>query len=366
MKHLLLVIAALVLCLGASASDPFNNYQWNKANHENKSGLVDEKPWFEWWYYKVVIPETEKAYYFVYGVVNPWDREMGLESSRSYIGFGDFEKRITTDNHYAIDEFNALYDQTSVSLPMGYATDQTLIGQVTDEGGRSFSWDIEIQKKWAFNAEGWILGAGLTDIEWYPAQADARCSGKIVSDGELVELKDAPCYQDRNWGTRFPEWWAWIVSNKFDDHPDTALSIGGGQPHVFGIPSFYEGVCIGLKHKGVEYKWRPMELDRVKVDINFGRWEITGVSRDRKRKITISAYAPPEAFMDLQFTTPEGIVFHDYEALLGQVDVQLYTREAFEGWVLIETLHSDYTGIEYGSANEHQVKNLFGSHLKLQ
>ncbi len=27
------------------------------------------------------------------------------------------------------------------------------------------------------------------------------------------EFKNAPCYQDRNWGTEFPRWWAWIVSN---------------------------------------------------------------------------------------------------------------------------------------------------------
>ncbi|MCB0384275.1 MAG: hypothetical protein KDD43_02700, partial [Bdellovibrionales bacterium] len=327
MGRVLLVLSVILLCLSSQAADPFNTYQWNKKNHESKSGRIDKGPWFEWWYYKVVIPETKKAYYFVYGVVNPWDQGQTLASSRSYIGFGDFERRVTADNHFGVGDFSAQYDQTSVNLPRGFATERTLQGEVFDEQGTSYAWDIELRKRWAFNAEGWLLGTGLTDIEWYPAQADALCTGRIISDGEVVEFQDAPCYQDRNWGTRFPEWWAWIVSNKFDGHQGSALSIGGGQPHVFGIPSFYEGVCIGLKHKGVEYKWRPMDLDKVKVDINFGRWEVLGISRDGKRKIEISAYAPPEAFMDLQFTTPEGVVFHDYEALLGQVDVKISTRE---------------------------------------
>ena len=31
-----------------------------------------------------------------------------------------------------------------------------------------------------------------------------------------------------------PKWWTWIVSNKFENSPDTALAIGGGQPVTFG------------------------------------------------------------------------------------------------------------------------------------
>jgi len=361
MKCFIVAILFISISTSSWASDPFNFYQWNK----NKSE-VDTYPWFEWWYYKVVIPDTNKAYYFVYGVVNPWDQMHSSAGTRSYIGMGDFERRWIIDKKYPVNGFSARYDQALVVLPEGQATDQRFDGSVFDEDGRHYSWDVRIAKRWSFNAEGWMLGTGLTEIEWYPAQADARCSGKIVADGEVVEFTDAPCYQDRNWGTRFPEWWTWIVANHFDDYPDTTLAVGGGQPHVFGIPSFYEGVCIGLRHKGVEYAFRPNHLDKVTVDITFGRWEVTGVSRDGQNKIEISAYAPPEAFMDLQFMTPEGVIFHDYEALLGEVVVKLYGLNVMGEWELKDALHSSYAGIEFGSADGELAQSLPDVKLKLQ
>lgn len=365
MRPLALTVLLTLSSQATAFSDPFNNYQWNKKNHELKNGQVDQGPWFEWWYYKVVIPESNKAYYFVYGVVNPWDLSRITPASRSYVGFGDFSRRTIAEEQFSPGDLEALYDQTSVRLPGAVATGEGFSGTLHSAAG-THHWDVQIQHQWTFNAEGWLLGTGLTDIEWYPAQAAARCSGVIQTQGETIRFANAPCYQDRNWGKRFPEWWAWIVANQFTGSPDTALTIGGGRPHLFGIPSPYEGVCIGLRHQGQDYTFRPMDLDQVKVDINFGKWEVSGVDRQRRTKIEVTAHAPPEAFMDLQFMTPDGVVFHDYEALLGELTVRLYTREPLEDWTLKETLHSVHAGIEFGSTNEYLVKTLFNRSLSLQ
>ncbi len=365
MKTVLLVISFILLSSSGVASPDFNAYMWNRKNIESKNGKVNSKPWYEWWYYKVIIPETKQAYYFVYGVVNPWDIEHKNISSRSYVGLGDFKKLRILEGTYRVDQFASSYDETLVSLPSGQATDERITGALLEPHGE-YSWDIHIKKRWSFNAEGWMLGRNITNIEWYPVQADARCSGQIIVDGKVNTFKNAPCYQDRNWGKSFPEWWTWIVSNKFDDSPDTALVIGGGRPDIFGIPSFYEGVCIGLKYKGKEYKFRPNDLDFVSVDINYGKWEIKGVSRNGKHKIVISAFAPKSKFMDLQFMTPNGEVFHDYEALLGDIDVKLFKRRSlFKGWQLVGYLHSSYAGIEYGSRNSYPEDIVFNNKMQL-
>ena len=65
-------------------------------------------------------------------------------------------------------------------------------------------------------------------------------------------------------------------------------------------------------------------------------------------KIEVVATAPKESFMDLQFLTPDGQIFHDYETLTGKVVVKLYKKTLF-GWKIFETLQSNQTGIEYGS-----------------
>ena len=371
---IILIFVVFVLSFTAKAKvDPYNTYQWNRPDNQSRNW---NKPWFEWWYYKVVIPETNEAFYFVYGVVNPWDSEHKLKATRAYVGMGDFVARKTVDQNFNVSDFSAAYDETRVNVAgHNEATDKRAYGEIFNEEGESFAWNFSIEKKWSFDATGWATGKNLTNIEWYSAQADASCTGEVLSHGKLYKFKNTPCYQDRNWGTSFPKWWTWIVSNHFEGHPDTALSVGGGNPILLNMrwPKI-EGVAVGLKHKGVEYTFRPNDLNPVKIDIRFGRWEVE--ARNSKYKVEISAYAPKESFLDLQFMTPQGQVFHDYEALTGEVTVKLYKKKRARlgrigktSYQLIDTLKSYHAGIEYGSNEIYQLdlKSLFQkSYIHLQ
>jgi tocopherol cyclase len=334
--NILVFCYAFLLTSAHAEFDQFNTYQWNSEA---------KKPWYEWWYYKVVLPETNDSFFFVYGIVNPWDQRKSLKGTRAYVGMGDFNANTQVEAKHSIDHFKAAYDQTFVEIGGQTASDQNLKGELKDKDGESYSWDISIQKNWAFNAMGWAIGKDITNISWYPAQASARCSGSILSKGKLYQFTNAPCYQDRNWGSSFPKWWTWIVTNHFKNNPDSALAVGGGLPKYFNRNIPYQGVAIGLKHKGKSYHFRPNDFDKVKIDINFGKWKVLAISA--LNKIEIEATAPKEKFMDLQFITPTGEVFHDYETLTGEVTVKLYKRSFFK-WVLIDTLYSDAAGIEYG------------------
>ena len=92
-KKLLLILFLVGLSAHALEVDPFNTYRWNRKNALSNNGKIDSQPWYEWWYYKIVLPEQNKSFYFVYGVVNPWDSEQTLKGTRSYVGFGDFHQR---------------------------------------------------------------------------------------------------------------------------------------------------------------------------------------------------------------------------------------------------------------------------------
>lgn len=353
-----MLLASLALSAEAWSIDEFNTYRWNRDNVIRNTGRQDKGPWYEWWYYKVVLPETGHSFFFVYGVVNPWDVNGKNPASRAHLGMGDFSEKIIVERHFSPGEFSARHDETYASIRTNTMTDRHFTGEMLNEDGQVYRWDIDIQKIWSFNATGWATGRMWTNIEWYPAQADALCSGTIESAGKTYDFKDAPCYQDRNWGHSFPDWWAWIVSNHFNGHPETALAIGGGRPRFFGgqIP-LIEGVAIGLRHQGQVHTFRPNDLDQVKIDINFGKWEVVGINPTHK--IEIKAHAPKESFMDLQFMTPQGEVFHDYETLTGDVEVKLYKRVGLFGreFVLVDTLTSNFTGIEYGSASEEKLND---------
>lgn len=338
--------------------DPLNTYQFNRENVLKKNNKVSQTPWFEWWYYKVVLPKKNKAYFFVYGVVNPWDESKTLGATRSYVEMGDFGKQTIIEEQFEVKDFNASYKTTHVQVKgVNSATDKSLRGEIMSSHGEKASWNIQIQKSWTFNAASWMTGKNITNIEWYPAQTDATCSGEIIANGEREVFENAPCYQDRNWGSLFPDWWTWIVSNHFDSNPETTLAIGGGKPTILDKINAFESVAIGLKHKGQEYFWRPHHGDLIRFQIRFGQWEVEAINKNFK--ISVVAHAPKEKFMDLQFITPQGKAYHDYEALQGHLEVRLYKRSAnLKDWVFLDHLTSDQAGIEFGSFDEFSVKNM--------
>jgi tocopherol cyclase len=348
MKRALGPLIIVVLC-GCPLA-PYNALIWNRANVHLTSDRIDTGPWFEWWYYKVVIPETGDAFYFLYGTVNPWDTAGADPNSNAYVAVGSFAaKQIVTQTYPAAD-FLAAYERTDVRIQSQRATDTSIEGSLVDDGGE-VSWQIQIAEPWPFNAMGWgLFVPEITNIFWYPAQADARFFGWVDFNGERYTFENAPGYQDRNWGRTFPEWWAWIVANHFDGHPDTALAAGGGRPTVFDVTDAIEGLAVGLRHEGNEYAFRPNAGARERFTINFGTWELEAENPAGYR-IEIEATAPCDSFLDLIFLTPQGEHFNDFETLTGDLTLRLYKRTGFLGacWQLLDTLHSDFAGIEYGS-----------------
>jgi len=357
-------LGCVLLCLPClwGCFDPFNTLIWNQENVACDNGVVDTRPWFEWWYYKLVLPETGDAFYFVYGVVNPWDTAMTEPSSRAYVGMGHSAEGVAIEQAYPVSDFAASYWTTDVRVGDQHATDKAIVGELIDSDGMAVSWDIEIQPVWSFDAMGWaMLVPDVTSILWYPAQADALFTGRIDYKGQVYTFENAPGYQDRNWGHSFPRWWVWIVSNHFEGHPNSALAVGGGKPLVFGAIDVPASVGIGLLHNGKEYTFRPPDLDLVQLRADFGTWQVTAVNTEGY-KIEIEASAPLDSFTDIVFVTPQGEEFHDFETLTGELTVRLYERTAARdpGWQLIETLRSDFAGIEYGHHDIGQFEGLAG------
>lgn len=321
----------------------------------------DKGDWYEWWYYKATVPGTDQAFYFCYGVVNPWDAAQSRPASRAYVSAGNFQAGRTHELKFPVKDFKASSSATFVKVGPHTATDKRLKGALPLPEGGEFSWDLSVEKEWAFNALGWTMYVpGVTNIFWFPAQASARMSGTIKYGGREYRLDGAPAYQDRNWGRGFPKWWAWLVSNHFKDSPGTALAAGGGMPKVLGSFHMPNAMGIGLRHAGKEYAFRPSRGDLIKLDVDYGKWKVRALNKDGAR-IEIDAWAPEEKFLLLKFMAPQGQEFYDYEALQGNIKVRLY-----EGGKLIADLETDEGGIEFGSGEPQDFRALFSGSHKLQ
>jgi len=348
MKTLLVLLLAMApLCVRADQSvDPYNVFLWKQG---------DRGDWYEWWYYKVVDPQSGEAFYFTYGVVNPGDTGGKKKGTQAVVQVGSFGQGNVTQTVYPLSQFSASAQATDVRIGPNTATDKRITGSVKD-----ISWDLSIDKKWSFNAMGWAMKQpGISNIYWYPAQASASMTGTINFRGKKYTFNQATAYQDRNWGRSFPDWWTWLVSNNFKGSPGTTLAAGGGKPRAFGGPALFSGLCIGLNYQGKEYAFRTTDGDTVNFDIAWGKWEVTATN-GQGQKIEISAYAPKEKFLLLPFNSPNGDLFYDYEALTGHMTVKLSEQMKGE-WLPVATLETDQAGIEWGSPKPIGLDEIFSN-----
>lgn len=319
--------------------DPHNVYQWDKTSRDN---------WFEWWYYKVIDPQTQHAYFFCYGVVNPWDTDSQSAASHAFVTFGDFDQHLILRFQTPVSQFNASAQTPFVQVGPQTATDTHLMASFEDQG-HTVSWDLTYKKQFGWDAMGWgLLFPHFFNIYWHPAQMDAFVQGSITIDGREVVIKDAPGYQDRNWGHSFPTWWFWIHSNSFIENPQSSFVGGGGHAQDALDTPLPTAVLLALKHNGKLYEFRSSE-PKYYFDwtMNLGHWEIT--AQNFQYKLLVTADALASDMMDLQFATPDGNIFHDYETLNGNLEVTLYQKKNL-GLSLekIVQLTSHSAGLEYG------------------
>ena len=339
LAQVVVVIVSLLSFSAHAEVDPYNTYQWDGKTPQ----------WFEWWYYKVLDPQTHHSFYFCYGVVNPPTTDTPSSHSRAFVSFGDFQQKLILQTEVPMETFRANPATPFVQVGPHIATDQGLSASFSDQG-HQVQWLFSVKKKLGWDAMGWgLFKPGFFNIYWHPAQMDASFEGVLDIDGEHYTFKDADGYQDHNWGTSFPKWWFWLSSNAFQENPESSFVGGGGHAQTpLGLP-LPTAILLALHHEGKLYEFRSSEPNYIfNWDMQLGRWDISAVNTSYK--LNIHAEADPSKMMDLPFATPEGKIFHDYETLNGNLHVELYKKKVLgPRWEKIVDLSTpNSAGLELG------------------
>ena len=293
--------------------DPFNGLVWNRDNYQKQNGKVDRSDWYEWWYFKLIDAKTNAAFYFIYGVVNPWDFKSEKPASRAFVQFGNFKDKWIIEQEFPVQKFDAKYGNMNVRIDQknwanklgagghiqGISSGQEVEGSSAPQH-HEVRWNLSTLFDWRFDAMGWTMDLDWSsNIYWYPAQASVWMNGTIEIDGVIYNIENAEGYQDRNWGRTFPKWWAWIVSSNFKNSPGTRLAGGGGLPQVLNavtVPVF----VLGLRHKNKEYSFRLSSGDSVKMNISFGKWLVTATNKNGDR-VVLEGHGPKEKIYGFNF-----------------------------------------------------------------
>ncbi|MDY0060557.1 MAG: tocopherol cyclase family protein [Myxococcota bacterium] len=316
-------------------------------------------PWFEWWYYKGVVPATGDAFYLAYGVVNPGDEQRQWPASQAFVTFGWPRRGIFVTRPLPPAEFAASRTTTAVRIDGCQATPERLQGRL-QAGGHAVSWDLSIENHWSFHATSWVpLFPGISNIHWHPGGADLSLTGTVVADGGELRLAGAPGYHDHNWGRFFPRWWLWIACNAFAGHPGTALVVGGGLPALF---CRFEGepvVCLGVRHAGEVHALRTIHLHRTRLEAVPGGWRVEATGPTRR--ISLLATAAPGSYFPIDLPKPTGGLFCNRETLTGHVALTLEERTRLGRWRTRLQATSELAGIELGTDPDRPLPELLTS-----
>ena len=224
----------------------------------------DGAPFFEGWYLRLVLPETDASFAFMFSVeakglgtiqvAGPDDSVHFHALSGGLEGFRASPRTLRMRHYDHVDYYG--YELTARAstgrLPNGLSWYVRYAPLATwgDRSGVPRCTATRLSRFSAFEP-GWqvLMAHGLA------------LHGEIRYSGKVFDVRDARVYMEKNWGASFPSKWWWVQANAFSMHPDLSVTSVGASRMVLGLKETLGMIAVHLD--GVLYEFANCELFRV-------------------------------------------------------------------------------------------------------
>ena len=225
----------------------------------------------------------------------------------------------------------------------------------------SMKWDLKVNKKVAFNVG---YGAGrlfrelqLFEMFWHAEGMKSEFEGEVIWNGERYVVTPQTCYgyADKNWGKDFTSPWVWLSSNNLTSEitgkklEDSVFDIGGGCPKV-GPIALKRKLLSAFWYEGKPYEFNfskfwtlcRTEFECTETD-NQIIWHVD--QRTCKHRMIADITCEKKDMLLVNYESPDGAKRHNrlWNGGNGKGTIQL-----FEGERLIDRIHAENIGCEYG------------------
>lgn len=225
----------------------------------------------------------------------------------------------------------------------------------------SMKWDLKVNKKVAFNVG---YGAGrlfrelqLFEMFWHAEGMKSEFEGEVIWNGERYVVTPQTCYgyADKNWGKDFTSPWVWLSSNNLTSEitgkklEDSVFDIGGGCPKV-GPIALKRKLLSAFWYEGKPYEFNfskfwtlcRTEFECTETD-NQIIWHVD--QRTWKHRMIADITCQKKDMLLVHYESPDGAKRHNrlWNGGNGKGTIQL-----FEGERLIDRIHAENIGCEYG------------------
>ena len=229
----------------------------------------------------------------------------------------------------------------------------------------SMKWDLKVNKKVAFNVG---YGAGrlfrelqLFEMFWHAEGMKSEFEGEVIWNGERYVVTPQTCYgyADKNWGKDFTSPWVWLSSNNLTSEitgkklEDSVFDIGGGCPKV-GPIALKRKLLSAFWYEGKPYEFNfskfwtlcRTEFECTETD-NQIIWHVD--QRTWKHRMIADITCEKKDMLLVNYESPDGAKRHNrlWNGGNGKGTIQL-----FEGERLIDRIHAENIGCEYGEYDQ--------------
>ncbi|MBW4616007.1 MAG: tocopherol cyclase family protein [Desmonostoc vinosum HA7617-LM4] len=350
---------------------PGNLLQLTQTPHSGYHWDGSSRRFFEGWYYRVIIPEIQQTFAFMYSIEDPIGGKPYSGGAAQILGPNDEylcrtfpdvtkfwgSKDVLGLGHWGqadldVPPFYLLPAEFERHVQEGYQATATLNqGIISDRTtGNYCRWQYEIQPIYGWGNQdsmqqstaGWLSFLPIFEPGWQILMAHGLASGQINWNGKIYEFINAPAYSEKNWGGAFPQKWFWLNCNAFENEPALALTAGGGRR---GVLWWMESVAmIGLHYQGKFYEFVPWN-SQVEWEIQpWGRWQMRARNLDYEIELTGATHLPGTP---LRAPTVNGLAFCCRDTMQGKLNLELRELSPKKSKIILKA-QSFLCGLEIG------------------
>ncbi len=297
---------------------------------------------FEGWYYRVILPEANQSFAFMYAIAAPQNQGNNSKSKNSggsvqVFGVGDqylwrtlpnFQDFYGDSDRLALSHYNQNHEGYS-------ASDCHNQGRIYDPSKNiTCTWNYKIQSAdiRPVATMGWLSYLPIFEPGWQILMSLGWGSGFVKWGDHTYEFQNAPVYMEKNWGRAFPGQWFWIQCNAFDHIPNLSyqnlsLVCAGGNRETLGISSAVAMINIYLN--GELFSFMPDNSEIYCAIAPWGNWEIRGYvnsngkSNHKKIRAEITAETDDPGTM-VMVPTESGMQPWARDTAVGKIKLVLY------------------------------------------
>lgn len=288
-------------------------------------GQNKDRTFFEGWYYKIDLQESEFTFIVIVGIA------MSAKGAKeAFIQFGD--SKTGKPRYYAFDasEFSASSKSFELSLGKNYFTrDRVKLNLADLQIDLIFSehrtWDSSV---YIPNIMGPLSYLRNLDCHHNVLSLRNKFHGSIRYNGVSISLDGALGYIEKEWGKSFPKAHIWMQSNTLEQS-DLSLSLAIGKMRFLNkeIPA-YAALLQGSNHKSLFATYR---LNRFKFKESLEGYNLNFSSARYALQISFNY----EGAMPLLSPNRDGMKGLVEESL--QSEIRMKLKDRFQKVYLIDT-----------------------------